>query len=149
MNQLKNNQLTLLSCNPDELSEISRQMIEFARDYNIWAFFAGMGMGKTTLIKNICRQLNVKDIVQSPSYSLINEYKTENDSKIYHFDFYRIKDDEEVLDLGIEEYFNTDSLCLIEWPEKIFYYLPDKLLKIKINLGEKNCRQIQLTKVGD
>lgn len=94
-------------------------IINKAEHLNILTFKGEMGMGKTTLIKSICAALQVVDEVSSPSFSLVNEYKSATGKKIFHFDFYRIKSIEEVYDIGYEDYFFSDSICLIEWPEKI------------------------------
>jgi len=88
-------------------------------DNNCIAFYGEMGAGKTTLIKEICKILGVKDITSSPTFALINEYRTNDEESIYHFDFYRINNLQEAYDLGYEDYFYSNSLCLIEWPEKI------------------------------
>lgn len=81
-----------------------------------------MGAGKTTLIKAICRKLMVKDEVNSPTFSIVNEYKTENGESVFHFDFYRINKIEEAFDIGYENYFYSPSYCFIEWPEKLSNY---------------------------
>ncbi len=87
-------------------------------------FHAGMGVGKTTLIKAIARQLGVKDMTSSPTFSLVNEYETENGDIIYHFDLYRLNSEGEAYDMGIDEYFYSGNLCLIEWPEKTPNLIP-------------------------
>lgn len=87
-------------------------------------FHAGMGVGKTTLIKAIARQLGVKDMTSSPTFSLVNEYETEDGKTIYHFDLYRLNTEEEAYDMGIDEYFYSGNLCLIEWPEKTPNLIP-------------------------
>jgi len=98
-----------------------------------------MGVGKTTLIKEICKQLGVKDLISSPTYSLVNEYEG-NDILVYHFDFYRIKDEEEAFQIGFEEYLITNAWIFIEWPEKIMNLLPEEFEKIKINLKNDKSR---------
>jgi tRNA threonylcarbamoyladenosine biosynthesis protein TsaE len=96
------------------------------------AFYGTMGAGKTTFIKALCKVLGVTDIVNSPSFALINEYSTTHDGKIFHFDFYRINKLEEVYDFGYEDYFYSNNLCLIEWPEKIEDLLPSHTLRVEI-----------------
>ena len=93
-----------------------------------------MGAGKTTLIREICGQLGVTDNVTSPTFALINQYRTEGGERINHFDFYRINKLEEAYDLGYEEYFDSGNLCLIEWPEKIEELLPEDVLVVKIEI---------------
>jgi tRNA threonylcarbamoyladenosine biosynthesis protein TsaE len=112
-------------------------------EINCLAFYGEMGAGKTTIIKEICKALQVKDITSSPSFSLINEYLTIDGRNIYHFDFYRINKKEEVFDLGYEEYFYSKSLCLIEWPEKIESLLPIPHYKIKITLLDNEQRMLE------
>ena len=120
-----------------------------SEEFNILEFYGDMGTGKTTLIREICSQLGVVDIVTSPTFAIINEYKIANSSKMcYHFDFYRINKLEEVLDMGYEEYFYSGNLSLIEWPELIQELLPTgddgdvKPLKIKIELTSNGARHI-------
>jgi tRNA threonylcarbamoyladenosine biosynthesis protein TsaE len=111
---------------------------------NCLAFYGEMGAGKTTIIKEICHILKVKDITSSPSFSLINQYVTDSGRTIFHFDFYRINRKEEVFDLGYEEYFFGDSLCLIEWPEKIETLLPEFHYRIDIELLDKRQRLLKI-----
>ncbi len=111
---------------------------------NCLAFYGEMGAGKTTLIKAICEELNVKDIISSPSFSLVNEYVTDRDDKVFHFDFYRLNKTSEAFDLGYEEYFYSGNLCLIEWPEKIEQLLPLQHTKINIIVKENNQREIDV-----
>jgi tRNA threonylcarbamoyladenosine biosynthesis protein TsaE len=105
-----------------------------------------MGAGKTTLSKALCSSLKVIDIVQSPTFSLVNEYETESGKTVYHFDFYRITKAEEALNIGIEEYFYSGNQCLIEWPENISELIPDEYLKIEIEVEQNESRTIKLTK---
>lgn len=120
----------------DNLEETSKKLLNELEGYKIFAFYGKMGVGKTTLIKSICKLMGVEDIVDSPTFSLVNEYKTTDKRLIYHFDFYRIDNINEVFDLGYEEYFYSDSYCFIEWPEKIEEILPENTAKIYIE--EKN-----------
>ena len=98
----------------------------------VFAFYGIMGAGKTTLIKSLCRQLGVTDVVQSPSFSIVNEYKTTKGDSVFHFDFYRINKLDEVFDIGYEEYFFSGSYCFIEWPERIEKLLPPATVSVSI-----------------
>ena len=93
-----------------------------------------MGSGKTTLIKAICQKLGVKDPTSSPTFSIINEYRSPGGEPIYHFDFYRLKNEQEALDIGCEEYFYSGNLCLVEWPERIKNLLPEGALRVEIKV---------------
>jgi len=99
---------------------------------------------KTTIIKEICKQLGVLDNISSPTFSLVNEYQTNNNEKVFHFDFYRITDEEEALDIGIEEYLDNNNWCLIEWPENIENLLPLKAVQIYLSILNDEQRNIQL-----
>jgi tRNA threonylcarbamoyladenosine biosynthesis protein TsaE len=125
------NQLKIESYFLENLSNVAEQLILFAKDTRIWIFEAEMGAGKTTLIKSICKQLGIVDEVTSPTYSIVNEYLGPK-GKVYHFDFYRINSEIEALDIGIDEYFASESYNLIEWPERITNLIPSKHLKISI-----------------
>lgn len=117
---------------------ISNYIIEKGLDYKIWIFDGEMGAGKTTLIKSICKNLGVIDEVSSPTFSIVNEYKTVDGKTVYHFDFYRVKSIEEVYDMGVEDYFSSGNICLIEWPEKIKEILENEIVfQIFINLKNK------------
>jgi tRNA threonylcarbamoyladenosine biosynthesis protein TsaE len=131
----------------NDLVKVSKEIIEFAGEEKIWLFEGQMGAGKTTLIKALCEALAVTDHVTSPSYSLINEYLTKDQKTIYHFDFYRIKDQSEAVDIGCEEYFYSENLCLIEWPSLIPDLLPEKYLKINIDIVSPTQRNIQLSRL--
>jgi tRNA threonylcarbamoyladenosine biosynthesis protein TsaE len=104
-------------------------------DYSRFVVFRGdMGAGKTTLIKKICNFLKVNESVSSPTFSLVNEYSTAEGEVVYHFDFYRINDVEEAFDFGVEEYFDSEAICLLEWAEKVEELLPEKRVEIQIGL---------------
>ncbi|MFY0651070.1 MAG: tRNA (adenosine(37)-N6)-threonylcarbamoyltransferase complex ATPase subunit type 1 TsaE [Cyclobacteriaceae bacterium] len=130
----------------DEVNVAAGKLIEHCSEYDIWIFQGQMGAGKTTLIKSICRQMGVADNVSSPTFSLLNVYQTEKAEEMYHFDFYRIKDEMEAVDIGCDEYFYSGNHCFIEWPEKIPSLIPDRFTKISINLGKENEREISITR---
>lgn len=123
------------------LGRIAREFIEKFPEQRVFAFYGKMGAGKTTFIQAVCRELGSADNVISPTFALINEYKTDSMHSIYHFDFYRIEDMEEAFDLGYEDYFYSGEYCLIEWPEKIEPLLPENYVEVKIealNNGDRN-----------
>lgn len=126
-----------------ELPKIAKEIIASAKNKTL-LFYGEMGVGKTTLIKEICKQLGVLDTISSPTFSLVNEYQTTTNEKVYHFDFYRIEDEEEALDMGIDDYFYNNEWCLIEWPENIENLLPLDAVKIELNMLENGQRNIQL-----
>jgi tRNA threonylcarbamoyladenosine biosynthesis protein TsaE len=120
----------------NNLTEIPAAAKELVKSFHgkVIAFYGEMGVGKTTLIKAICEEMSVSSIVSSPTFSIVNEYHTVKDEKIYHFDFYRIQSIDEAYDLGYEEYFYSKNHCLIEWPEKIGELLPIECEKVTITL---------------
>ncbi len=126
----------------DNLSEIAKEIIKNAGNERIFSFYGMMGAGKTTLIKSIVKQLKSDDEVNSPTFSLVNEYETKENEYIYHFDFYRIEKLEELYDIGFEEYLYSGNYCLMEWPEKITELLPESYIKINIKEVENNERLI-------
>ena len=119
-----------------ELERAATSLLELINDNNIICFYGEMGVGKTTFIKEICKKLGVEDVVSSPTFSIINEYLTENNESVYHFDFYRIEK-EEAFDIGYEEYFYQGNLCLIEWPEKISSIIPKNIIKVQITRSDE------------
>ncbi|MBK6263887.1 tRNA (adenosine(37)-N6)-threonylcarbamoyltransferase complex ATPase subunit type 1 TsaE [Marivirga sp. S37H4] len=132
-----------------DLAEVAREIFHFGKEYSIWAFQAEMGGGKTTFIKSLCSYLQVSDHVSSPTFALVNEYESPKVGLIYHFDFYRIKNELEAFEIGAEEYFYSGNLCLIEWPEMIPSLLPDSFLKISIVSADKaDSRMIKVEKHG-
>jgi tRNA threonylcarbamoyladenosine biosynthesis protein TsaE len=130
------------------LEEAAKKIISFADDCVIWLFDGEMGAGKTKLIKSICKHFQVIDNVSSPSFSIINEYRDAKNKCFYHFDFYRIKNEQEALDLGLEEYFDSGDICMIEWPSMIESWIPEQHINIKIEILSINSRKIYLTKHG-
>lgn len=103
----------------DQLEQTAQQLVDSIAKQTLWCFEGEMGAGKTTFIKSICKVLGVTDEITSPTFSLVNEYQTASGKTIYHFDFYRIRSVEEVYDIGYEDYFDSGSICLIEWPSNI------------------------------
>jgi tRNA threonylcarbamoyladenosine biosynthesis protein TsaE len=127
----------------EDLSIIASEIILLAKSKTL-LFYGQMGVGKTTLIKEICKILKVQDSISSPTFSLVNEYQTSNKDKVFHFDFYRITNDEEALDMGIEEYFYNNDWCLIEWPKNIENLLPLDAVEIHLTILDNLKRNIQL-----
>jgi len=111
----------------------ARELFKTFPEARVFAFYGSMGAGKTTFIKAICHVLGVTDIVQSPSFSIVNEYKTFSGDSIFHFDFYRIKKTEEVFDIGYEDYLYSGCYCFLEWPELIESLLPEDTIHIRIS----------------
>ena len=126
-----------------KLSSIAAEIISSVKN-NTLLFYGEMGVGKTTLIKEICQQLGILDNISSPTFSLVNEYQTSKGEKVFHFDFYRIEEEEEALDIGIEEYFDSDAWCLVEWPENIENLLPLGAAQIHLSILDDEQRNIQL-----
>ena len=122
---------------------IASEIISSAKNKTL-LFYGQMGVGKTTLIKELCRSLGVLDNISSPTFSLVNEYQTANNDKVYHFDFYRIEDEEEAFDIGIEDYFDSKNWCFIEWSENIENLLPLDAVEIHLSLLDDEQRNIQL-----
>ena len=103
-----------------------------------------LGAGKTTFIKAICEELGVEDVINSPTFAIVNEYRSATGELIYHFDFYRINRLEEAYDFGYEEYFYSGDLCLVEWPEKIEELLPEEVMTVRIAVGDDEERTIEI-----
>lgn len=129
---------------PDGLEALAEKLLAFAGEIRIWLIFGEMGSGKTTLIKALCAVLGVKDTVSSPSFSIVNEYPL-GDSNVYHFDFYRIRNEQEAFDIGTEDYFYSGAYCFVEWPEKIPSLIPSRYVAVKIKTGDCNERTIAIS----
>ena len=134
--------MTIPNYNEAELQEVARKLVSNFSQIKVWCFYAEMGAGKTTLTKKICKELGVKDEMSSPTFSIVNEYLTGKGEDIYHFDCYRLKDIEEAIDIGVEDYLYSGNLCLLEWPEIIEPLLPDEYLQINIKLVGDNTRSL-------
>ena len=127
--------------NIDNIRQAAREFVNNIGDSNVIAFYGKMGAGKTTFIKAICEELGVEDVITSPTFAIVNEYTAAN-GPIYHFDFYRIKELEEVYDMGYEDYFFSGALCLMEWPELIEDILPDDTLRVTITENADGTRTV-------
>lgn len=138
--------MELLLNDINTIDEVAKQIVGFAGDERIWLFEGDMGAGKTTLIKAVCKELQIIDETSSPTFALVNVYENRKKEEFYHFDFYRIEDQMEAIDIGCDEYFYSGNYCFIEWSEKIPSLIPSSNLKISINLDDQNTRKIILSK---
>lgn len=127
-----------------ELSLPAKELIKLLKERPVVCFYGEMGVGKTTFIKEVCHHLGVKDRVNSPSFAIINEYSDKNEQPIYHFDLYRLKDGEELINIGAEEYFYSGAVCLIEWPQKAEEMLPDHRVNVWMEENNEQTREIRL-----
>jgi len=127
----------------ENINQIAKEIVKTATNKKI-LFYGEMGVGKTTLIKEICKELGIEDVAHSPTFSLVNEYLTADSEVVYHFDFYRIENEIEAYDMGIEDYFYNDVWSFVEWPENIVNLLPTDATKIYIKIAENGERNIQL-----
>jgi tRNA threonylcarbamoyladenosine biosynthesis protein TsaE len=127
------------------LNAAAKQLLQQSGENKIFAFYGSMGAGKTTIIKAICQTLGAVDIVSSPTFTLVNEYKTSSGESLYHIDFYRIRKQEEVYDFGIEEYLTGESYCFMEWPELIEEILPEETIKVRISVDENEQRILSIS----
>ena len=128
----------------DNIRDAAKEFVSRIGDHKVFAFYGKMGAGKSTFIKAVCEELGVGDVITSPTFAIINEYTAASGSPVYHFDFYRIKKLEEVYDMGYEDYFYSDALCFIEWPELIEEILPDDAVKVEITENTDGTRTVHL-----
>lgn len=131
----------------EEIDEAARQFVELMDDRTVFAFYGEMGAGKTTFINALSRALGVEDdATGSPSFAIVNEYRSDTTAElIYHFDLYRLENVEEALDLGVEDYFDSGALCLLEWPERIEDILPDDTVKVTISVAPSGERLLTIS----
>lgn len=133
------------------LPRAAQEFIGCIGDNKIFAFTGSMGAGKTTFISAICKSLGVEeDDISSPTFAIVNEYRSDTTGQlIYHFDCYRIEDDEEALDMGVEDYFESGSLCFIEWPDRIERFLPDDTVEVSIEEIESGARKVTVSGLSE
>ncbi len=130
--------------NIENIAETAKQFLDSTRGYKKFAFYGNLGAGKTTFIIALCKQLGAVDVINSPTFTIINEYRTGNGSVIFHFDFYRIKNVDELLAIGIEDYFYEDVYSFIEWPEKAENLLPRNTVKVHIKEIDRDKRELEI-----
>jgi tRNA threonylcarbamoyladenosine biosynthesis protein TsaE len=135
--------MKILIKNKRYLPSAARKLLEHAGENRIFAFYGSLGAGKTTIIKAVCELLGASGIASSPSFTLVNEYRTQTGESLYHIDFYRIKNISEVFDIGIEEYLYSGSYCFLEWPELAEEVLPEETIRLRISVGKNEERIIE------
>ena len=128
----------------DNIHAAAKEFLQNMGDGKVFAFYGKMGAGKTTFVKAICEELGVEDVITSPTFALVNEYTAGNGDSIYHFDFYRIKRQQEVLDIGYEDYIYSGCVCFMEWPELIEDLLPADAVRVTITQQEDGTRVIEM-----
>lgn len=137
------------SYDKNAISTAAKKVIDVGGDEKIWVFQGEMGAGKTTLIKALAEEFNILDQISSPTFGIVNEYQNVSGEEFYHFDFYRLDDATEALDIGIEEYFYSKNYCWIEWAEKIAQFIPDNYFLIKIEILSPTERKLTLQHIQD
>lgn len=142
-----NDLLTIEIPSPEDLPEVAEKLLGWAGGVVVWLFEGEMGAGKTTLIQSLCKGLMVNTTTGSPTFSIVNEYETQDGGLVYHFDFYRIKNEEEAMDIGVEEYFDSGYFCFVEWPDKIASLWPDEYICIQIANDGTGSRNVIASKV--
>ena len=128
--------------NLEDLDRAAAEFLEKTAGHRIIAFFSLLGAGKTTFTTALCRQLGVKDVVCSPTFTIVNEYLTADGEPVYHFDFYRINNAAEALDIGLYDYMDSGCLCLVEWPENVADLLPEETLAVRISVNPDQSRTL-------
>ena len=137
------------SYDKNAISTAAKKVIDVGGDEKIWVFQGEMGAGKTTLIKALAEEFNILDQISSPTFGIVNEYQNDSGEEFYHFDFYRLDDATEALDIGIEEYFYSKNYCWIEWAEKIAQFIPDNYFLIKLEILSPTERKLTLQHIQD
>ena len=130
-------QLKLVCENVHSLDSAASLLLHTFSEHRVFALFGNMGAGKTTFIKALCRKLHVKDVVNSPTFAIVNEYLNTKGESVYHFDFYRLKKESEAIDIGYEEYVYSGCYCFMEWPEKIENLLPEGFVSVRFDTDDE------------
>lgn len=128
----------------DGIADAARQFVDAMGENKVFAMFGPMGVGKTTFVKAVCEILGVEDTITSPTFAIVNEYRTNTGDQIFHFDFYRIRKVEEVYDMGYEDYVYSGAVCFLEWPELIEELLPEDAVRVTLSEEEDGTRTIIL-----
>ena len=132
----------------DQIHEAAKEFIAAMGENTVFALYGKMGAGKTTFVKAVCEELGVTDVITSPTFAIVHEYRSEDTAElIYHFDFYRINKLEEVYDMGYEDYFYSGALCFIEWPELVEELLPGNTIKVSIEEQKDGTRTVTLNQL--
>jgi tRNA threonylcarbamoyladenosine biosynthesis protein TsaE len=146
--QVAESGLVLTNVSIEELSEAAHRLLKNAEQAKVWLLVGEMGAGKTTLTKELCRHLGVDEVMSSPTFSIVNEYKTKTGTPIFHFDFYRLVREQEAIDIGIEEYFYSGAYCFVEWPQRIPNLLPEQYAVLNIAFVDPTHRTLSVTLHG-
>jgi tRNA threonylcarbamoyladenosine biosynthesis protein TsaE len=131
----------------DQLGEVAKYVSTCATQYPIIVFNGEMGAGKTTLISQVCKELHVTSPISSPTYAIVNTYERSEGDDIFHFDFYRLENEMEAVQSGLDEMIDAGNICLIEWAERIMKLLPANYVRVDISITGENSRNIEVTKV--
>ena len=128
----------------DGIADAARQFVDAMGENKVFAMFGPMGVGKTTFIKAVCEVLGVQDTITSPTFAIVNEYRTDSGEQIFHFDFYRIRKVEEVYEMGYDDHIYSGAVCFLEWPELIEELLPDDAVRVTLTEEEDGTRTITI-----
>ena len=128
----------------EEINAVAKEFLSLVGDKSVFALYGAMGVGKTTFVKAICDEMGVEDTINSPTFSIVNEYHTAGEQIVYHFDFYRIEDVNEAYDFGYEDYFYSKAKCFIEWPERIDSILPNDVVEVYFEEEKDGSRLITI-----
>ena len=128
----------------EEINAVAKEFLSLVGDKSVFALYGAMGVGKTTFVKAICDEMGVEDTINSPTFSIVNEYHTAEEQIVYHFDFYRIEDVNEAYDFGYEDYFYSKAKCFIEWPERIDSILPNDVVEVYFEEEKDGSRLITI-----
>lgn len=129
----------------DNIENAAKEFLQITKNYKVLAFSGDLGAGKTTFISSLCKLLNVSETISSPTYSIIQEYVTQNDEIIFHIDLYRIKNEREAMDAGIEDCINSSEICMVEWPERALGIFPEKTVFATFEILSEYKRRLKIS----